>query len=111
MLKLKVTSIQYDFQCDDNEQVSKSYQKRITSQTIGKVYEVEREDELADAISDETGWCVKSLKYEVESEDESDDASALAHEIWAVSQLAPEEGILDAVDRIIPLLSQWKSND
>ena len=63
MLKLlKVTSIEYDFQCDD-ETVSKSYQKRITSQTIGKVYEVEDEDYLADAISDETGWCIKSLEY------------------------------------------------
>lgn len=40
-------------------------------------------------------------------EPESDDAFALAHEIWAVSQLAPGEGILDAVNRITPLLSQW----
>jgi hypothetical protein len=40
-------------------------------------------------------------------EPESDDAFALAHEIWAVSQLAPGEGILDAVDRITPLLLQW----
>ena len=63
MKLLKVTSIEYDFQCQNDEQVSKSYQKRITSQTIGKVYEVEDEDYLADAISDETGWCIKSLEY------------------------------------------------
>ena len=44
-------------------------------------------------------------------EPESDDAFSLAHEIWAVSQLAPGEGILDAVDRITPILLQWKSND
>jgi hypothetical protein len=44
-------------------------------------------------------------------EPEPDDAFALAHEIWAVSHLAPGEGILDAVDRITPLLSQWKPND
>lgn len=44
-------------------------------------------------------------------EPESDDAFSLAHEIWAVSQLAPGEGILDAVDRITPLLLKWKSND
>jgi hypothetical protein len=63
MLKLlQVTSIEYDFQCDD-ETVSENFQKVITSQTIGKVYEVEDEDYLADAISDETGWCVKSLDY------------------------------------------------
>lgn len=63
MLKLKVTSIEYDFQLDGDEQVSKSYQKRITTNEIGKVYEVENEDELADAISDQTGWCVKSVEY------------------------------------------------
>ena len=70
-MKLKVTEIEYDFQCEDEdgggggggETVSKSYQKRITSQTIGEVYEVEYEDELADVISDKTGWCVKSLQY------------------------------------------------
>lgn len=28
----------------------------------------------------------------------------LAHEIWAVAQLAPGEGILDGVDRIVALL-------
>ena len=64
MLKLKVTSIEYEFQCDGDEQVSKSYQKRITTNEIGKVYEVENEDELADVISDQTGWCVKSLEYD-----------------------------------------------
>jgi hypothetical protein len=66
-MKLKVTEIEYDFQCDEDgggETVSKSYQKRITSQTIGEVYEVESEDELADAISDQTGWCVKSVEYD-----------------------------------------------
>lgn len=64
MLKLKVTSIEYDFQLDDETvKVSENFQKVITSQTIGKVYEVEDEEYLADAISDETGWCVKSLDY------------------------------------------------
>jgi hypothetical protein len=65
MLKLlQVTSIEYDFQCDDETvKVSENFQKVITSQTIGKVYEVEDEDYLADVISDETGWCVKSLEY------------------------------------------------
>lgn len=29
---------------------------------------------------------------------------ALAHEIWAVAQLAPGEGIVDGVDRIVSLL-------
>ena len=65
MKLLKVTSIEYDFQCDDETvKVSENFQKVITSQTIGKVYEVEDEDYLADAISDKTGWCVKSVEYD-----------------------------------------------
>ena len=56
-------------------------------------------------------WEILIDAYNDIHEPEAEDASALAHEIWAVSNLAPGEGILDAVDRITPLLSQWKSND
>ena len=56
-------------------------------------------------------WEILADAYNDIHEPEPDDASVLAHEIWAVSQLVPGEGILDAVDRIIPLLSQWKTND
>ena len=34
------------------------------------------------------------------------DLSGLAHEIWAASQLLPEEGIEDGVDRIIAILKR-----
>ena len=56
---LKLTDVEFDydedFQYDEQVAVAKS--------VIGEVFEVENEDELADAISDETGWCVKSLNY------------------------------------------------
>jgi hypothetical protein len=42
MKLLQVTSIEYDFQLDDETvKVSENFQKVITSQTIGKVYEVD----------------------------------------------------------------------
>lgn len=38
------------------------------------------------------------------SNDRIETLDALAHEIWVVAQLAPGEGILDGVDRIVALL-------
>ena len=43
-------------------------------------------------------------------EPEHDDVVELAHEIWALSNLVPGEGITDAVDRIVPLLLQLKQS-
>lgn len=56
-------------------------------------------------------WEILADAYNDIHEPEPEDTFALAHEIWAVSNLAPGEGILDAVDRITQLLSQWKNND
>lgn len=64
MVKLQVTSIEYDFDCGGEQGIfPRAHQDQLTQNTIGKVYEVEDEDYLADVISDETGWCVKSLEY------------------------------------------------
>ena len=63
-MKLQVTQIEFDFDCDD-AQVTMRMQDALIKYAIGKVYEVESEDDIADAISDDTGWCVKSV-YSVE---------------------------------------------
>jgi hypothetical protein len=63
MLKLQVTSIEFDFDCGGEQSIPRGHQENLTQNTIGKVYEVEDEDYLADAISDETGWCVNSIEY------------------------------------------------
>ena len=34
------------------------------------------------------------------------DLEDIAHEIWAATQLLPDEGILDGVDRIIDILKE-----
>ena len=64
MKLFQVTSIEYDFDCGGEQSIPRAHQDQLTQNTIGKVYEVEDEDYLADAISDETGWCIKSLEYE-----------------------------------------------
>lgn len=62
---LKLTDIEFDF--DDGEEISGELpydeQVAVSKSVIGEVFEVETEDELADAVSDRTGWCVKSLDY------------------------------------------------
>jgi hypothetical protein len=59
---LKLTDIEFDFE-DSSGELPYDEQVAVAKSVIGEVFEVENEDELADAISDETGWCVKSLNY------------------------------------------------
>lgn len=64
---LKLTDIEFDFE-DSSGELPYDEQVAVAKSVIGEVFEVENEDELADAISDETGWCVKSLDYVAISE-------------------------------------------
>jgi c-di-AMP phosphodiesterase-like protein len=59
---LKLTDIEFDFY-DESDELPYDEQVAVSKSVIGEVFEVENKDELADAISDETGWCVKSLDY------------------------------------------------
>ncbi len=60
----QVTDIEFDFE-DSSGELPYDEQVAVAKSVIGEVFEVESEDELADLISDETGWCVKSLNYVV----------------------------------------------
>ncbi len=61
---LQLTDIEFDFE-DSSGELPYDEQVAVAKSVIGEVFEVESEDELADLISDETGWCVKSLNYVV----------------------------------------------
>jgi c-di-AMP phosphodiesterase-like protein len=60
----KLTDIEFDF-VDSEGELPYDEQVAVAKSVIGEVFEVDNEDELADVISDETGWCVKSLDYVV----------------------------------------------
>jgi hypothetical protein len=64
---LKLTDIEFDFE-DSSGELPYDEQVAVAKSVIGEVFDVEDEDGLADAISDETGWCVRSLDYVVISE-------------------------------------------
>ena len=64
---LKLTDIEFDFE-DSSGELPYDEQVAVSKSVIGEVFEVDDEDELADVISDQTGWCVNSLDYLVISE-------------------------------------------
>lgn len=65
-MKFQVTEIEFDFTTDDGEyELQPSRQEKIIDETLQKVWEVDDEEELTDAISDCFGWCIKSLDYTV----------------------------------------------
>jgi len=59
---LKLTDIEFDFE-DSSGELPYDEQVAVAKSVIGEVFEVDNEDELADVISNQTGWCVKSLDY------------------------------------------------
>lgn len=64
---LKLTDIEFDF-IDDDVELPYDEQVAVSKSVIGEVFDVDDEDELADVISEQTGWCVNSLDYLVISE-------------------------------------------
>ena len=61
-MKLLVTQIEFDFDDCYDEELSKEDQLSYTQDAIG-IWEVDNEDELVDKISDNSGWCIKSIDY------------------------------------------------
>jgi hypothetical protein len=58
-----VTNIEFDFDSDDDVKPDKNYREMITKGAIG-VWECVDEELLTDTISNSTGWCINSIKYD-----------------------------------------------
>ena len=56
-----VESIEFDFS-DSMGTITEQEQEFITDNTLG-LWHVEEEEDLVDYITDQTGWCVKSIEY------------------------------------------------
>lgn len=64
-MNFKITEIDFDTELDDEDSfVSELEKANLERQYIGRVFQVESEDEIADAVSDDSGWCVSSIDYE-----------------------------------------------
>ena len=64
-MKLLVTRIEFDFNDSLSEEYSLTLDEQIaiTNDNLG-IWEVDNEDELVDKISDNSGWCIKSINYQ-----------------------------------------------
>ena len=64
-MKLLVTKIEFDFNdsLSDDYSLTLDEQNAITNDNLG-IWEVDDEDELVDKISDNSGWCIKSIDYQ-----------------------------------------------
>ena len=58
----KITEIEFDF---DYEDLTDYEKKEIVDDAKNCLWDSPNEEDLANVISDNTGWCVKSLKYDV----------------------------------------------
>ena len=62
-MKLKLTGVDFDLTTDDVGYNTDNLQGRLRNAYVGKVFDVDDEDDLADVISDQSGWCVNWLNY------------------------------------------------
>ena len=74
-MKFNVTNIDYDFN-DGNSNLSDDYRvtleemQQIIEETLG-VWEADDEDDLIEEITTSSGWCIKSIDYDIQLEDYS----------------------------------------
>jgi len=66
-MKFYVSDIEFDFNddLDDIYSVSSEDQQLIINDNLG-VWEADDEDDLVEEITANSGWCIKSLNYEIQ---------------------------------------------
>jgi len=62
-MKFIVSDILFDFS-DSCEELSKDEMIDITDDSLG-FWEADDEDDLIEEITTSTGWCIKSINYEI----------------------------------------------
>ena len=66
-MKFLVTDIEFDFNTDMPDYYSVSFddQQLIVNDNLG-VWEADDEDDLIEEITTASGWCIKSIDYEIQ---------------------------------------------
>ena len=67
VMQFQVTYIDFDFSSDDPTwgDVDPDYQKEVTEETIGQIWEADDEDDLVEEITCAYGWCINSIDYRI----------------------------------------------
>ena len=63
-MKFKVIDVEFDF-TDSQGELDKWEQDQIIKNNIG-VWEADDEDDLIEEITSSTGWCIKSIDYDIQ---------------------------------------------
>ena len=58
----KITKIIFDF---DDEDLTQEEQDEIVEEATNCLWTSPTEEELTDTITNNTGWCIKSLQYKI----------------------------------------------
>ena len=59
----QINEVEFDFDDEDHQNMTTDEMSIIEDSVINTTWEVDFEDELSDAITDATGWCIKSIDY------------------------------------------------
>ena len=63
-MKFKVIDVEFDF-TDSQGELEEWEQAQIVKNNIG-VWEADDEDDLIEEITSSTGWCIKSIDYDIQ---------------------------------------------
>ena len=63
-MKFKVIDVEFDF-TDTQGELEEWEQDQIVKNNIG-VWEADDEDDLIQEITSSTGWCIKSIDYDIQ---------------------------------------------
>ena len=64
-MKYNVTQIFFDVDDSNNDDITLEEYNEIVQNSLG-VWEAEDEDDLIEEITTASGWCIKSIDYEVQ---------------------------------------------
>ena len=64
-MKFNVTEVEFDFSDATDKQLSQEERDSITQNNLG-VWEADDEDDLIEEVTTASGWCIKSIDYDIQ---------------------------------------------
>ena len=66
-MKFNVTEVEFDFDDDYTEESKLTFDEEIEVRDLALgVWEADDEDDLIEEVTTASGWCIKSIDYEVQ---------------------------------------------
>ena len=66
-MEFNVTDIEFDFDDDYAEESKLTFDEEIAIRDLALgVWEADNDDDLLDEITTATGWCIKSIDYDIQ---------------------------------------------